>query len=179
MALTDKQRAGIKGEITGAIITIVVLSAGIAFIPTSLTPDSTVGERLAFTLKADILVIVWLARCIGMIGRHRFHTPEDIDGAGLTTGTPQAKVLQATLQNTLEQAVLAIVVHLIWAVVMPVSWISGVLAGAGLFFVGRLLFIRRYEGGGPSRALGFALTFYPSIVMLLITIIMIVVRLVT
>ena len=125
MALTDKQRGVIKGVITGAIITIVVLSAGIAFIPTLLTPDSTVGERLAFTLKADILVIVWLVRCIGMVGQHRFHTPEDIDGAGLTTGTPQAKVLQATLQNTLEQAVLAIVVHLIWAVVMPVSWISG------------------------------------------------------
>ena len=46
MALTDKQRGVTKGVITGAIITIVVLSAGIAFIPTSLTPDSAVGERL-------------------------------------------------------------------------------------------------------------------------------------
>jgi uncharacterized membrane protein YecN with MAPEG domain len=36
-----------------------------------------------------------------------------------------------------------------------------------MFFVGRLLFIRGYADGAPARALGFALTFYPTQLMLI------------
>ena len=169
MTLTDKQIGVKKGVITGAVITIVGLGAGILFIPAPAGLDASVANRLAYALKAEILVIFWLLVCVGRLGNHRFMTPEDIDGSGLTTGSDKARVLQALLQNTLEQTVLAVVVHLIWAATMPVSWISGVLAGAILFSTGRILFIRGYAGGAPSRALGFALTFYPSILMLLAT----------
>lgn len=174
MTLTNKQRGVMKGVITGVILTIAGLGAGIAFIPVSLTLNSSMADRLAYALKADILVIFWLFRCIGKLGNHRFRTPEDIDGGGLTTGTEQARMLQAMLQNTLEQTVFAISVHMIWAVVMPVNWISGILAAAILFFVGRYFFIRGYAAGAPARALGFALTFYPSVIMLLVAIISIV-----
>ena len=51
---------------------------------------------------------------------------------------------------------------------MPVTWMPGILAAAILFFVGRFLFIRGYAGGAPARALGFAMTFYPSVLMLFI-----------
>ena len=178
MTLTEKQRGVRKGVITGVILTIVVLGTGIAFIPVSLTPDSSMADRLAYALKADILVIFWLFYCVGKLGNHRFRTPEDIDGGGLTAGTEQAKILQAVLQNTLEQTVFAISVHMIWAVVVPVTWISGTLAAAILFSLGRFLFIRGYAGGAPSRALGFALTFYPSILMLLVAAIAIVLEMV-
>lgn len=178
MTLTDKQRGVRRGIITGAVLTIAGLAAGIAFLPTSLTIDSSMGDRLAYALKADILVICWLLHSIGRLGGHRFNTPEDIDGSGLTTGTEQAKVLQSILQNTLEQTILAISLHLIWAVVMPVSWIPGILAAAILFFAGRFLFMRGYVGGAPARALGFSLTFYPSILMLLIIIATLVLNLV-
>ena len=174
MTLTDKQQGVTKGVITGAILTIVGLGTGIMLIPTSLALDSSVADRLAYALKAEILVIFWLFHCIGKLGGHRFNTPEDIDGGGLTSGTEKAKILQAILQNTLEQTVFAVVVHMIWAVVMPITWISGVLAGAILFSLGRFLFIRGYTGGAPSRALGFALTFYPSIIMLLVIIVTVV-----
>jgi hypothetical protein len=174
MTFTDKQQGVKQGVITGAIITIAGLGAGIIFIPTSLALDSSTADRLAYALKTEILVIFWLIYCIGKLGNHRFNTPEDIDGGGLTTGTGKAKILQAVLQNTLEQTVLAIVVHMIWAVVMPITWITGVLAAAILFSLGRLLFIRGYSGGASARALGFALTFYPSIIMLLATFITIV-----
>lgn len=179
MTLTDKQRGVRNGVIAGAVITVVGLSAGIVLIPTSLALDSSVADRVAYTLKADILVIFWLVYCIGKLGGHRFNTPEDIDGSGLTIGTEKAKVLQAVLQNTLEEGVLAIVAHLIWAVVMPVTWISGILVAAILFTLGRFLFIRGYAGGAPSRALGFALTFYPSVVMLFVATISVVLGVVT
>jgi hypothetical protein len=75
-----------------------------------------------------------------VLARHRFFTPADIDGGGLSQGTSEAQLLQSTLQNTLEQAVLALSVHPIWAAAMPRTWQAAVPAAATLFVFGRLLF---------------------------------------
>jgi uncharacterized membrane protein YecN with MAPEG domain len=115
-----------------------------------------------------VLIVLCLTANIGLLARHRFFTPEDIDGGGLTKGTAQAQVLQATLQNTLEQTVLALSVHAVWAAEMPASWQAVIPAAAILFFIGRVLFWRGYARGAPGRALGFALTFYPTVAMLLL-----------
>lgn len=138
------------------------------FGPKLLTQGTFTGERIAFALKADLVIVLWLGLSIGRLARHRFFTPEDIDGGGVTQGTETANVLQATLQNTLEQTVLAVLAHTIWAVTMPVAWVSTIPAAVILFLIGRVLFLRGYAGGAPSRAIGFALTFYPSILMLVV-----------
>lgn len=39
---------------------------------------------------------------IGVLAKHRFATPEDIDGGGPTAGTTRVQSLQVTLQDTLE-----------------------------------------------------------------------------
>ena len=106
----------------------------------------------------------------GAAARHRFFTPEDIDGGGLTRGSETANVLQATLQNSLEQTVLAVLVHLSWASLMPASWMLAIPAAVLLFLCGRILFLHGYRGGAPSRAIGFALTFYPSMLMLILVV---------
>ena len=129
----------------------------------------SVGERLTLALQADLLLALWLLLSIGRLARHRFFTPEDIDGGGLSLGTDEARVLQATLQNTIEQTVFAVLVHVIWAVTLPPNWLVAIPAAAILFVIGRILFVRGYAQGAPSRALGFALTFYPSVLMLLIS----------
>jgi uncharacterized membrane protein YecN with MAPEG domain len=103
-----------------------------------------------------------------MLARHRFFSPEDIDGGGLSAGGPRARVLQATLQNTLEQVVIAALVHMSWAATMPLRWTASLPVAALGFVIGRILFWRGYERGAPGRALGFALTFYPSVVMTLV-----------
>jgi len=41
--------------------------------------------------------------CIARLAKHRFFTPEDINGSALTSGTERARLLQALLQNTREQ----------------------------------------------------------------------------
>lgn len=177
-AFRDEQRAVQRGQVIGVTIATVVLAFGIVLVPTSLNESSSPGEKLAFALKADILVVFWLAHSIAMLGRHRFYSAQDIGGAGLTSPTARAKELQAILQNTLEQVVLAVVVHALWVIVMPVNWIAGALAAAVLFALGRLLFIRGYSRGAGARALGFVLTFYPTIFMLLAIIVTTVVTLV-
>ena len=53
---------------------------------------------------------------------------------------------------------------------MPWTWQAAVPAAAILFFLGRLLFWRGYSHGAPARALGFALTFYPTVVMLVLVV---------
>jgi MAPEG family len=165
-----KQRGVLRGIVVGVAITLVVIVGAILAGPVLLSPEAPVGERIAFALKADVFIALWLGISIALLARHRFFSPEDIDGGGLTEGTERASILQATLQNTLEQTVLAVLTHLGWAILMPVSWISAVPAAVVLFLCGRVLFVRGYRGGAPSRATGFALTFVPSVLMLILAV---------
>jgi len=77
-----------------------------------------------------------------------------------------AKLLQALLQNTLEQTVLAFPVYLAASLVFPARFLPMVAAAAALLVVGRIRFFRGYARGAPSRAAGFGLTFYPSVALL-------------
>ncbi len=135
MALTVKQRGVLQGIIIGAAISIAVIAGAIIASPTLLSPQATAGERLAFALRADAFIALWLAISVGLLARHRFFSPEDIDGGGLSRGTETASVLQATLQNTLEQTVLAVLMHLAWASLMPVSWLAADTRSGGAVLV--------------------------------------------
>ena len=163
--LSDKQQGVLRGMLAAVAITLVVLALAIAAPPQAFI--HAFPGSLAQALKWDTLVVACLMLCIGLLARHRFFTPEDIDGGGLTSGTAKAHVLQSGLQNTLEQAVLAISAHVAWAASMPASWQAAVPAAAVLFVLGRVLFLRGYAHGAAARAIGFALTFYPSVAMLL------------
>lgn len=156
--------------VAGLVVTLLALGLAIAVPPRVLLPEEGASSAIAQALRWDVLLVVWLAVNIGMLARHRFFTPADIDGGGLSEGTSAAKVLQSILQNTLEQFVLAFSVHVIWAAAMPWTWQAAVPAAAILFFLGRMLFWRGYSHGAPARALGFALTFYPTVVMLVLVV---------
>ena len=164
--MTEKQTGVLKGVVAGLAITLVVLGLAIAGMLSPLMPGAR--PPLAHALTWDTLVLACLAVNIGLLARHRFFTPDDIDGGGLTPGTATAHLLQSMLQNTLEQSVLALGVHATWASVMPQAWQAAVPAVVILFVIGRVLFWRGYAHGAPGRALGFALTFYPQVVMLVV-----------
>lgn len=124
---------------------------------------SGVEERLALWLAASVAVALWLLIGVMLLARHRFFTPADIDGGGLTEGTAGAKLLQSLIQNTLEQVVLAIPAYGAWLWLMPADRRGLILLCAGLFGLGRLLFFALYTLGAPWRAIGFTLTFYPTV----------------
>ena len=107
-----------------------------------------------------------LAVAIARLAKHRFFTPQDIDGSGLTAGSERARMLQALLQNTLEQSVLALPVYAAALLAWPESIGHSAAPCAILFLLGRILFFVRYEHGAPARAIGFALTFYPTLILL-------------
>jgi hypothetical protein len=149
--LSDKQRGVLLGMAAGLVATLAALALAITARPTLLTPTDDYAASVMHALRWDVLIVLCLTANIGLLARHRFFTPEDIDGGGLTKGTAQAQVLQATLQNTLEQTVLALSVHAVWAAEMPASWQAVIPAAAILFFIGRVLFWRwlRSRRTGP------------------------------
>ncbi|MBB3064991.1 MAPEG family protein [Limibacillus halophilus] len=168
MQLTEKQKGVVRGAGMAMVITLITLIGVLFWQPDFLTPSNTMAGRLSFALKADLFVVLLLVISIGRLARHRFHEPADIDGGGMSVGTARAKSLQAILQNTLEQTVLAITLHILWAVIAPVSWLAAIPVAVGLFVIGRLLFFSGYESGAPARAVGFGLTFYPNVLLLII-----------
>ncbi len=164
--MLSNDQAGVLTRMLSALaITFVALTVSILWPPVIPLPTDGGGVALEAALQWDALLAFTLLVPIMRLARHRFFTPEDIAGGGTSEGTPLALRLQAILQNTLEQVALAVIVHSIWAVTMPLDWQAAVPAAVALFVVGRVLFAVGYAGGAPSRALGFALTFYPTAVM--------------
>jgi len=165
----DRKQAGVLRNMLLALATsLVVLAGAVWWQPAALTPLAAPAQRLLFTLQWDAAILVCLILSIGALARHRFFTPADIDGSGLTSGTDRARVLQSVLQNTLEQAVIAVLAHLLWTAVMPRAWLAAIPAAAVLFLVGRALFALGYRHGAAARAFGFALTFYPTALLTLV-----------
>ena len=165
MSLTTAQRGVMRGMAAGLAMSIVVLSLGAAVQPSSILLDKPF-VRLQVAALASLAPTLALAVCIARLAAHRFRTPEDLDGSGLTSGTGKARILQALLQNTLEQLALALPVYAAWSLLGPPHRLNMVLAASALFFFGRLLFFWGYQRGASGRALGFAITFYPTVALL-------------
>ena len=120
-------------------------------------------SRLSLWLACAVFVSAWLLVSVGRLAGHRFFTPADIDGGGLSDGTPRAKLLQTLIQNTLEQVVLAVPAYGAWLWLGPPGRHGLVIVFALYFAIGRLLFLAGYARGAPWRALGFTMTFYPTV----------------
>jgi hypothetical protein len=167
VSLSTKQRGVLRGMAVGAAIAGAVLVVGVWLNPFAFSPDLSPSERISVAIQSSSLLAICLAVAIGRLARHRFFTPEDIDGGGLHPASDRAVLLQSLLQNTLEQSMLAVLVYVAWAAVMPSAWLSTVPLAAVVFAVGRILFFAGYAKGAPARAVGFTMAFYPSLLMLL------------
>src|SRR3990170_5790080 len=177
MELTNKQKGVVRNVIPAAGLTVVGLCGVSLLLPLNILPADEPGARIAWALKWALLPILTLMISIMRVANHRFSSPEDIDGSGLTDGTPHVCVLRAILQNTLEQAVLAVAAYAIWAAAMPYVWLRAIPIAALLFVAGRVLFARGYAQGAPGRATGFGLTAYPTFGMLVTVAIVLALRL--
>ena len=149
----------------GLIISILMILYGILCNPWSL-PDSQAMDGKLVVLGWSLLIpCLFLIGSIARIAKHRFFSSVDIDSSAATPSSLKLACLQAILQNTLEQTVLAMVVYLLWILMTPSVWLSVLPLSACCFLAGRILFFKGYHRGAVSRALGFALTFYPLVMM--------------
>lgn len=121
--------------------------------------------RAELWAMSSLVVFAWLAYAIARLAVYRFRNPADSD-PHKTEPSPKAAMLERVLQNTLEQVVLAAGAYAIWAVIVPPMWGHAPIVAALLFSIGRLLFFWGYSRGAAARAIGFALTFYPTLALL-------------
>lgn len=156
--LDKAQRKVAIGMGAGFIIACLTVFVGPLFLP-------AIQQETAY-LIVILLPITTLSISIGRLAKHRFFTLEDINGSGLTQGTAQAKLLQSLLQNTLEQTVLALPIYLTAITFYPISIGKAAILAAISFFIGRMLFFWRYRLGAGARALGFTMTFYPTLLLI-------------
>jgi len=168
MSFQDQQKSVATGMAIGALLAAAIISYGIFYNPFQFSADMTPVAKFGVALKSTLLLAFCLAFSIGRQAKHRFFTKEDIDGAGLTTASARAKYLQAILQNTLEQVMFAVIVYVAWASLMPGHWLSVIPLAALAFLIGRFLFFGTYKDGPSARAIGFTLSFYVSVGMLLV-----------
>ncbi|TZF90881.1 MAPEG family protein [Cognatilysobacter lacus] len=177
MSLSTAQRGVVAGASQAMLLSLAVLGAAVASGALPAAPD-TPAARVQLLAACSLAPLLALAACIAALAQHRFRTPADIDGSGLTAGTDRAKVLQALLQNTLEQLALALPAYAAWAALAPSHMVRALPGAALLFVAGRLLFARGYASGAAGRAMGFGLTFYPSILLLAGNVVFVIARVV-
>ncbi|RZM03435.1 MAG: MAPEG family protein [Sphingomonas sp.] len=159
--MTSERRGVAQGMAAGLLVAIVALAVG-------LNSDAAGGPTE--TLGAAVAILgSWIAATVGNVARLRFFDDSGI-GAAATGADPLAiRIARAVAQNTLEQAVIA---GFAYAALTYVAGSAGTIALlVGCFSLGRVLFWTGYARGAAARAFGFALTFYPSVLALLVVLV--------
>jgi uncharacterized membrane protein YecN with MAPEG domain len=166
--MSEAQKGVLHGMVVGLALSMAIVLIGYAC---DCFHFSNIDNKLLIAFKALTLPGLFLIIAVARLAKYRFFSPEDIDGSGLTSGSKQAKILQSLIQNTIEQLCIAIIAYSAWAAIMPAQSMSVILLATLTFSVGRILFFVNYTKGASARALGFSLTFYPSVIMIFTAII--------
>ena len=161
--LPAEQRRIWQQAVRSFLLCAVVLGAAVYWLPQWADFPSETASRIAFALRADIFVAVWVLIAVRLVSRIRFVSEEDNAGAAYSPPSPRLAVRAAFLQNTLEQGLIAIVANLALATVGGEAPLAFIIASVVLFTAGRLSFLRSYPGGSGARAFGMVTTVLPSI----------------
>jgi hypothetical protein len=157
-----RKQALVFAGMAGAVIVLAVLWARLPQLPLRLPDGDDTAARLAFVAHWLLLPGLCLLAGIVAVANRRFFLADAMDG----TRAPESRSLEINLrynQNTLEQTVLAAIAWTGLALAVPHERLSLIPALAILFVVGRALFWIGYLIAPWGRAIGFALTFYPTV----------------
>ncbi len=164
MIFDGEQRSILLQSALAVLLCVAVLGGGylcLASETAGVGAPMDLADRLAFALKWDLLIFVWLAGSVGAVSRKRFWSPADRHGSAYSEPSPAIAVRRANLQNTLEQSVLAVGAHLILATVLRDEELVLIPLLVVLFVVGRAAFAIGYARSPIARAFGMALTGAP------------------
>ena len=151
-----KKRTVILAGMTGGMVWAIGLVAW------AVNPWTGTGgqDRLGGAVLAAFIAGLPLLLMIGRLAQRRFFDDSIIDGQAFAPGSG-AEIDQKVLTNTVEQMILAAA---IWPLaVVQAHGFTPVWLALG-FAVARILFWIGYHVSPPLRGLGFAATFYPTIV---------------
>lgn len=149
-----------RGVAIGAGCALAV-TIGLFLLPPHLRPFET-PPRAQIWGTATLGPLFCLLAAVGAVANTRFFSRADIDAAAGGAPSETVRRLQAILQNTLEQAVLAIGTYGALSVFLPREMVMLPMVMAAAFVVGRIAFAAGYRKGAAGRAFGFGLTAYPT-----------------
>jgi hypothetical protein len=164
--LAQEERAIRRASTFALILSTLCFSIGYFTLPLFFEFPSTLVNRLSFAIQASVFVLVWVLIGVMMVSIGRRKSVADVGGSASGPPSPRIAVQVAFLQNTLEQAVLAVGAYLALATLVTGAWLSLIVTAVALFGVGRLLFLRGYyqdQHGARGRALGMTLTMLPTL----------------
>lgn len=165
----DAEQRGIRNGALAALTTTITLFGFCLLIDNPALQIADARPEKAKIALIAALLVGSLAVAIMRLANHRFYEPLDRNAAAASTATEKATQLQAILRNTHEQVTIAVLVYSIAFLLMPSAWTDAIFAAATLFAIGRFFFARGYSKGAAGRAFGFGLSFYPSILLALLS----------
>jgi len=160
--LQEEQRKVVWRSVWALGFCALMLGGGYVTLPRYYEFPRDLSERLAFAIRADVFVLLWVLLGVRMVSRGRFRSPADIAGSAFATPSPRLAVRVAFLQNTLEQAVVAIGCHLAIATLISGPALALVATAVVLFGIGRVAFLVGYPKGAGGRAFGMVTTSLPT-----------------
>ncbi|WP_313472681.1 MAPEG family protein [Brevundimonas sp.] len=172
----EKKSIGVR-SVLALGVTAASLSATWLWLPPALfgaETDMATADRLAYALKWELPVLVWLAGCLRLVASIRYRSDEDRPGAAYGPPSARLAVPAAVLQNSLEQTVLAVGAHLILAVVLRGEELILIPALVTLYLLGRVMFAIGYAKGAAARAFGMALTGASTLAAMVIAIVLLI-----
>lgn len=145
------------------LVSAVVLCSVTTGLPAVVEVPNEMAARLAFAVRLDMIVGLWVVFAIRQVARIRFNSADDSRGSAYAPPSPRLAVPAAFLQNTLEQAFVAVLAHLALATVPGDYSLAYIVGAVALFCVGRVCFLIGYPHGAGGRAFGVVLTVVPTL----------------
>lgn len=161
--LPREQRAVRRQVLLAFALCLPILALASLGLPRVFTFPDSLAERLAFALRLNIVIGLWVVLAIRKVARIRFESAQDNAGSAYSEPSPRLKVAAAFLQNTLEQGFVAVLGNLALATVPGPQPLAFLPAAVILFSLGRVTFLRGYHHGAGGRAFGVATTAIPII----------------
>ena len=172
--LNREQRRILAGMGAAALLTAAAFASSEWLFGSLVPPLRTTADRIAFVIRADLLVAGTLAMCIAAVAYLRFCSGSARRGSAFPSSDRKVAVASAVLQNTLEQAALALMAHLALATLLRGPQMALIPVLSVLFCLGRFFFALGYTRGVARRAFGFGVTFYPSVAALILSFVLVV-----
>ena len=161
--LRSEQRKVVSRAVAGLACCAAVLTGSFILLPRYFAFPATLAERLAFALQADLFVFLWLIVAVQLVSYGRFRSRADNRGSAFGPPSPAIAIRVAFLQNSLEQAVMAVGAHLIFATLVSGPSLALIPGAVTLFAVGRITFLWGYPKGAGGRAFGIVVTAIPTV----------------
>jgi hypothetical protein len=148
-----------------ATVVVLALALTLAYhvLPAWFQFPIALADRLAFAIQASVFVLFCVVVGIFLVADFRRRSRHDVGGSAAGPPSERLAIRIAFLQNTLEQAVAAVVLYLALATLLAGDLLVVIPVLAAFFVIGRVLFLRGYAKGAEGRALGMVMTMLPTL----------------